>query len=271
LKPNISETIKEIKAEKFDLIIDLHNNLRTRLIKLACGIPSKTFIKLNFKKFLLTALKINILPHIHIVDRYFKATSGLGVVNDGEGLDYFSPSSKEELENINSVFSQSQFVAMAIGGQHFTKRMPVSKLSKIIEGTHSIVILLGGKDDILVAIELESLYPENVINLVGKLTLHQSAGVIKMASLLVTHDTGMMHIAAALKIPVVAIWGNTIPEFGMYPYYGNKEISYFNFEVKGLACRPCSKIGYRHCPKKHFNCMNLQDIEKILEVINRIG
>jgi heptosyltransferase-2 len=74
-----------------------------------------------------------------------------------------------------------------------------------------------------------------------------------------------MHIAAALQKKIISIWGNTVPSFGMYPYYGNKIVPQFMAEVKGLQCRPCSKIGFPSCPKKHFNCMNLQDVDKISE------
>jgi ADP-heptose:LPS heptosyltransferase len=85
-----------------------------------------------------------------------------------------------------------------------------------------------------------------------------------------------MHIAAAFRRPMVSVWGNTVPEFGMYPYYGpnymsnygGKELPYDIMEVKGLSCRPCSKIGYRKCPKGHFKCMEEQDIEKIVKSIN---
>jgi ADP-heptose:LPS heptosyltransferase len=72
-----------------------------------------------------------------------------------------------------------------------------------------------------------------------------------------------MHIAAAFKKPVVSVWGNTVPEFGMTPYYGNFKIRNSKFEIQNLSCRPCSKIGFKTCPKKHFNCMMLQDNEAI--------
>jgi len=76
-----------------------------------------------------------------------------------------------------------------------------------------------------------------------------------------------MHIAAALKKPVISIWGNTVPEFGMYPYLpGHEELSFIS-EVDGLKCRPCSKIGFKQCPKKHFKCMLDQDENRILQKV----
>lgn len=268
LKPNLNETISEIKAQKFDYIIDLHNNLRTFIIKNRSGVTSFSFDKLNFKKFLITRLKINKLPAVHIVDRYFNTVNKLGIENDMEGLDYFLPAPKETIyqkaENLKGI----NFISMAIGGQHSTKKMPLIKLKEIIAESNYPIAILGGKEDAQVASELENYFPEKIINLAGKLTLHESAGVVVLSKGLITHDTGMMHIAAALKKPVIAVWGNTIPEFGMSAYYGNHEVYLKNFEVHNLKCRPCSKLGYEKCPKGHFNCMTLQDANAIANSAN---
>ncbi len=268
LKPKLSDTLSEIKEEKYDRIIDLHNNLRTLVIKLRSGVPAFSFDKLNFKKYLLTNFKINRLPKMHIVDRYFETVASLGIVNDDDGLDYFNPASAAEILKDFEVPEDDEFITMAIGGQHATKRMPATKLLEIIAASHYKIAVIGGKEDIETAKLLETWHPEKIINLAGKLSLHQSAGLIALGKILVTHDTGMMHIAAALKKPIIAIWGNTIPEFGMYAYYGKQLVFNKNFEVQGLDCRPCSKLGFNKCPKRHFKCMNMQDTEQIAETIN---
>jgi ADP-heptose:LPS heptosyltransferase len=270
LKPKLSDTIEEIKSLKFDYIIDLHANLRTFLIKIRCGIPSYTFNKLNFNKFLLTTFKINTLPQVHIVDRYFLAVKKLNIVNDNEGLDYFYPISSSVLSQKFPELEVNPFVSMAIGGQHFTKRMPAAKLSEVIQYSDYKIVLLGGKEDVEVANDLEQKCAKKLINLVGKLNLDESAGVVNMSKALITHDTGMMHIAAALFKPVFAIWGNTVPQFGMQAYYGHKKVLFKNFEVLGLNCRPCSKLGFNQCPKGHFNCMNNQQTKLISDSINAL-
>ena len=267
LHPNLGETLSDIKQQTYDYIVDLHNNLRTLNIKSRTGIPSFAFDKLNFKKFLLTAFHLNRLPSIHIVDRYFNTIKSLGIMNDGDGLDYFSPASVDHLLTENQLLNH-EFITMAIGGQHATKRMPINKLSEIIDKTRYKVVLLGGKEDTMTGNALFEKHQDKVINFVGRLSVHESAGAVDRSRLLVTHDTGMMHIAAALKKPVMAIWGNTVPDFGMTPYYGNERVPTFNFEVDGLRCRPCSKLGYSKCPKGHFNCMNLQDTTRIADKIN---
>ena len=76
-----------------------------------------------------------------------------------------------------------------------------------------------------------------------------------------------MHIAAAFKKRIISIWGNTIPEFGMNPYYGEKQIRNYIFQIPNLSCRPCSKLGYDECPKGHFKCMNLINEKEIAAVI----
>ena len=88
--------------------------------------------------------------------------------------------------------------------------------------------------------------------------------------MIVSNDTGLMHIAAAFQIPVVSVWGNTVPAFGMYPYYGNQPTKHFEAEVNGLSCRPCSKIGHHKCPKGHFKCMELQDLHLINQKVQSL-
>ncbi len=113
-------------------------------------------------------------------------------------------------------------------------------------------MLLGGKEDSQAADEIEKVLGDKIINACGKYNLNQSASLVQQAEYIITHDTGLMHIASALKKKVISIWGNTVPEFGMYPYLTEFKI----IENKELSCRPCSKIGYNKCPKGHFKCMN---------------
>lgn len=116
------------------------------------------------------------------------------------------------------------------------------------------LILLGGKEDAAIAEQVYQFHKNKTINLCGKLNLNQSASIIQQANKVITSDTGLMHIAAAFKKDIISLWGNTIPEFGMGPYLAGKDSQIL--EVKGLSCRPCSKLGYKKCPKGHFKCMN---------------
>jgi ADP-heptose:LPS heptosyltransferase len=108
----------------------------------------------------------------------------------------------------------------------------------------------------------------NIFNGCGRFNINQSADILRQASKVITHDTGLMHIAAAFNKEIYSIWGNTVPEFGMYPYLTEGKGKSVTIQVKGLSCRPCSKIGYNKCPKKHFRCMLDIDLEKLAEMIN---
>ncbi|MBC7391368.1 MAG: glycosyltransferase family 9 protein, partial [Opitutaceae bacterium] len=111
LEDSLPKLISELTAEKFDLVIDLHNNLRTRIIKFILGIPSKSFEKLNWEKWQMVNLKKNKLPKIHIVDRYFKTVERLAVSYDGRGLDYFIPPKDEiQLKSLPETFQTGYYV-----------------------------------------------------------------------------------------------------------------------------------------------------------------
>lgn len=262
LADSIAETIAELKAEKFDYLIDLHNNLRSLRIKFALsGAKSFSFNKLNFKKWLLVNMHFNRMPGVHIVDRYLDTVQPLGVKNDKAGLDYFMP--ETVAQETQPLLPDMPFVAFVIGATHATKRLPKEKIASICKQISTQVVLLGGKTEQEDGAWIATQAGNHVVNMCGHLTLHQSAYAVKQSAWVITHDTGLMHIAAAFKKPIVSVWGNTVPELGMYPYFGDNKVNQLVAEVKGLSCRPCSKIGYAQCPKGHFNCMNQQDEGKI--------
>ena len=264
LEDSVINLIKELREERFDYVIDLHNNQRTWLIKAMLGVKSFSFDKINFEKWLMVNFKINRLPKVHIVDRYLATCKTLGVENDGEGLDYFI--SAEDEVNIQSfpVGFRNGYIGWVIGAKHATKRFPLNKIVNALLKISGPVVLMGGKEDADVGERIVELAGgKNIFNACGKYSLNQSASLVKQAHLIVANDTGLMHMAAAYKKPVISIWGNTIPEFGMTPYYGKNYLATGNksrqFEVSGLSCRPCSKLGYSACPKGHFKCMNMID------------
>lgn len=263
LKDSLSSSIKDLESEKFDHIVDLHHNLRTLLIKTRLGIPSSSFNKLNWKKWLLVNFKKNLMPPVHIVDRYMKTVEFLGVKNDYKGLDYFLTDTHELRLLLPP--SHQEYIALVIGAQHTTKRLPTEKLTELCRLIQQPVVLLGGPDDVQRGEEIMQAAGKHIFNGCGKFQLDQSAYLIKMAKRVVTHDTGLMHIAAAFKKPILSVWGNTVPEFGMFPYLV-KESS--EFQVKDLPCRPCSKIGFDQCPLKHFKCMNDIDLTNISNLAN---
>ncbi|WP_192823552.1 glycosyltransferase family 9 protein [Rufibacter sp. LB8] len=266
LEKSLKDLLAQLKAENYDLVLDLHNNLRTRILKSRLGVPARSFNKLNYRKWLLVKFKINQMPKVHIVDRYLDTAAPLGVKNDGKGLDYFIPAQDEVDLNTLPATHQNGYYAMAIGAQHYTKRLPIDRLIELCEKINAPIILLGGKEDAAVGAMIEMYFSTEpylsiqraqanptlaIYNACGKYNLNGSASLVRQATAVFSHDTGLMHIAAAFQNKIYSIWGNTVPEFGMYPYTQDFEV----LEVKNLYCRPCSKIGYSKCPERHFRCM----------------
>jgi ADP-heptose:LPS heptosyltransferase len=266
LEPNLGALIKKLNSEKFDVVIDLHNNIRSARVKFGISAPSYSFAKLNLAKWLMVRFRINTLPGLHIVDRYLSTVRPFGVNNDLEGLDYFIPENDEV--DISSIPFR-EYTGVVIGAAHATKRLPVVQLVALAGKIKGPIVLLGGKEDVEIGEQISRSDPARIFNACGKYNLSQSASLVKQARAIVSHDTGLMHIAAAFHKPIISVWGNTIPEFGMYPYVSAGEFSLMS-EVNGLACRPCSKIGYDKCPKGHFKCMEQQDLDKIAEAVNKL-
>lgn len=210
-------------------------------------------------------MKTNKLPNIHIVDRYFQAVKNLGVKNDLKGLDYFIPERDEVKSSDLPEGFRNAYVGWVIGGKHNTKIYPEEKVIEAIKQSNYQFILLGGPEDAEKGDRIAQACDSKVFNACGKYNLNQSASLVKQASKILTNDTGLMHIAAAFKKEIISFWGNTIPEFGMYPYLPGEEEKSTILEVKNLSCRPCSKIGFDKCPKGHFNCMKQIDKEQLLD------
>lgn len=262
IEKEITEVGESLKAENYDYVIDLHNNLRTQRLKGILKVKSFSFPKLNTKKFLLTQFKIDKMPDLHVVDRYFEAINKLGVKNDKEGLE-FHLNKDDNVEGL-----PQKFLAIAAGAKFFTKRMPLELLKEVVSNISTSIIILGGDADVEIGQRLEKV-AANVVSYCGKLSIGQSAFVLSKASTVLTADTGLMHITTAFKRPIVSVWGNTTPAFGMYPYMPLNNETCKLHEVK-LKCRPCSKIGYDKCPKVHFNCMKEQNSEAIITDIKEL-
>lgn len=262
LDGDLSRLTAALRAERFDHVVDLHANLRTLRMRLALGGRWSRFPKLNVEKWLLVNLKVNRLPHTHIVHRYMSAVAPLGVGYDGKGLDFFIRESDETqwLRQLPETF-RGGYVCLVPGAKFATKSIPVDKAADIVRRIARPVVILGGPSE---AGAGERIVAESgradVLHFCGKISLAVSAAALKHADSVIATDTGLMHIAAAFDKKIVSVWGNTVPEFGMYPFLSDAAphapvIS----EVRGLPCRPCSKIGYAQCPKGHFRCMHGQD------------
>jgi len=297
---DVDEVLPALRAERYDWVIDLHHNLRSLRVKLALGRPARSFDKLNLEKWLLVNTGLDWLPHTHIVHRYMATVAHLGVKYDGQGLDYFIPPDQEiHPADLDPRLAEGNYVAFVLGATHATKRLPPEKIADICARIDRPIVLLGGKAEMAAAEALTAdgaadggrwtadggrrtvdggretgwpsavRRPPSIVNACGRCSLHQSASLVRQAAVVLTHDTGLMHIAAALRKPIVSVWGSTVPKFGMYPLYPDGMDMNTSLEVSGLSCRPCSKIGYDRCPKGHFRCMVEIDVEQVVEAVEQ--
>jgi len=268
LNDSLIELKKELKTEKFDYVIDLHNNIRTLILKFYLGIKSKTYDKLRFQRQLLATFSLPLPKPNHVVNRYMKILDELGVKYDGKGLDFFMDQ-KDEIENDQLPEShRSGYIAFVMGGTAYTKMLPIHKMIELCDKINRPIILIGGKEDFVNGEKISDFFNKSknsepyevglkalnkktqIFNGCGKFNIGQSAYLVKEADAVFSHDTGFAHISAAFEKTIFGIWGGTVPLY-FYPF----ETKFTLLENKTLKCRPCSKNGKNSCPKKHFKCM----------------
>lgn len=265
IQRSTNEVIRELKDEGYDYIVDLHNNLRSSRVKSALKSLAFTFEKYNWQKWLLVNFGIDKMPDLHIVDRYMATTKAFGIKDDGEGLDYFIPPGAEVPENQVPSSHREGFTAVVIGAAHWRKKPRIAQYISLCEGLSGPVALLGGPEDKADGEEIAAPFRGRVWNAAGAFDLHGSADLVRRARLVVTPDTGLMHIAAAFQKPIVSLWGATVPRFGMYPYRNNALNAMI--QADHLTRRPCSKLGTR-CKYKPCRCIDELPLQKAVEEAN---
>jgi ADP-heptose:LPS heptosyltransferase len=304
---NEQELLLELHQLAFDGIIDLQSNWRTlkwkfRLAPPGSGVFFRRFKKNNFQKWWMVQTKSKPSRFLHTVQKYAKLLEPWGIQDDGLGLDWsFDPALKTLPDGVT--FLQQELgwaprlrvTAIAIGAQHATKCLPKEKVLALCNLLDGPILLLGGPQDKALAEQIlqSANHRRDMAHGCGRWTLQQSAKALSECACLITPDTGMMHIGAALGIKLLVVWGNTVPEFGMHPWLphnqGHPQLTNVlkhgsplkpsviepmeqtlpeYFEVD-LACRPCSKLGHASCPRGHFDCMMKQDIGLIASTAQR--
>ncbi len=244
---DVKGTIKKLKEKKYDLCVDLQNNLRSKKIRRKLKTEEAVFTKPTFEKFMLVHFKKNYFGGIFPIPfRYAQAVKNLTL--DGKGLDLFLP---EKIET--AIEPSKKRIGFCPGAKHFTKRYPpeyYSELGRLLSEAGFEIVIFGGKDDLNICNEVAKEIPGS-INLCNSNELFKTAANIKLCTAVVCNDSGLMHVASAVGTPVIAIFGSTVKEFGFVPF-GVKNII---LENNNLTCRPCTHIGRAECKKGHFDCM----------------
>ena len=159
-------------------------------------------------------------------------------------------------------------IVLAPGAHHATKRWPVAKWAELaaqLDEKGASITLVGGPSDVEICTAVEQAAGVAITRADGAETLAETIEVLDRADVLVSNDSGVMHLAAARRVPVVAIFGSTVKELGFAPYGVRHTIVEHD-----VSCRPCSHIGRARCPKGHFLCMESIPPTQVLEAIERI-
>ncbi|MCL5030325.1 MAG: glycosyltransferase family 9 protein [Bacteroidetes bacterium] len=237
----------QLAKTKYDFVVDLQNNFRSAEIRKIIKTPSVRFNKRTVDKFLLVKFKINRLKNApQIPVRYAEALDHFKL--DEDGLDLFLPSDLKP-----KLYDEKVLIGFAPGSKHYTKMWPKDfyiELGNKLTNDGFKIVLFGGENDLQTCYDISKKIP-NSINQCSNGNILMTAVDLKKCSAIVCNDSGLMHVASALKIPTLAFFGSTVKEFGFTPYKSKSII----YENESLNCRPCTHIGREDCPKKHFNCM----------------
>jgi heptosyltransferase-2 len=272
---------KKIFSEKYDIILDIHNNIRSKFIRYGYGIPifSKSrILKINknqFIRFLLVHFKINLYPKPShkirkVWQKYVLTAQPLGINYAGNKIALFFTLVEESFaENyLKKHKIKEKFIVVAPGAKHLTKRWPPDFFAKLIKKLNLEFdlrfLLVGGSEDEKIEKEImNDIDSDKVVSIIGKTSILQTAALIKRASCFIGNDSGLVHVASAFGVPTIAIFGSTVEAFGFFPENPNAVV----VENKGLICRPCTHIGKKKCPKNHFKCLKEIEIEDIINIL----
>jgi len=269
-----AEIIRKIRKHAYDMVVDLQGNIKSRLFSFFSGSRFRTRSSMmRFRRFMLVQFRINLYRNIIPVPiRFLNAVRKWGVSDDGKGPDLFINSKLEErfatrIEKDAGPNTQG-FIVLAPGAGRATKRWPADKYSELAKyflNRGYVIALVGGEEDRSVGREIQDLLKNPVADYIGQLSLQETAIVLKKADLVVTNDTGVMHMAAALDRKIVSLFGPTTVHLGFFPFRASAVVI-----EKDIPCRPCSFHGTDQCPRRHFNCMLSIDSREVVREADRL-
>jgi lipopolysaccharide heptosyltransferase II len=253
----LRDLARQLRAQRYTHLLDLHDSIRSRLLRALVPGAWSTYPKHRLARAMLIYTKRDYYRDSRPVpERYFDAARSLGLVPDGEPPDFFLAAEAQvetEAWLARAAARPGRLIALAPGAAHATKRWPVEHwralTRQLLEQDFSIVIV-GGAEDARLADSIANGDQGRLLNAAGRFGLQGTGALLRRAAILVSNDTGVMHMAAAVGTPVVALFGPTVRPFGFFPYTSRAEV----IEL-GLGCRPCSSKGGPHCPLGHHRCM----------------
>jgi heptosyltransferase-2 len=267
-----------IRRERYDLIIDIHDSIRSRLLSLGTG-RSVRVDKRKVARWLLVNFKRDMYATFggapSVAERYLETVRPFGVQDDGGGLEvHVPPETQERVESAlreRGVPPGSRAIGICPSAKHANKMWLKERFAEtataLAQRHDAPVIIFGSAEEAVrcdeIAAMVEAASPATrVLSLAGSLSLLETAAAMDHCSIVVTNDSGLMHIAAARKRKVVALFGPTVRQFGFFPFGTTSTV----VEHPMLSCRPCTHIGLPNCPRGHFRCMRELESETVLRV-----
>ncbi len=263
--------LTRLRGDSYDIAFVPHRSLRSALLVRLAGIKLRIGFHTSAGRMFLNRL-VHYDKHSHEVQRNLALLRAVGVVHSEQVLPELHPSEEDRRrvdDFLASVHSGGRLIAMAPGTVWNTKRWLPDRFAELARRLSSAdweIVLLGGDEDVELCADVASAAAGRAYVAAGMLTLLQSAELLRRCAGLVCNDSAPMHLAVAVRTPVVAIFGATVPEFGFSPL-GSSDIV---IETKGLSCRPCSIHGGDECPIASFDCMYDISVERVYESFMRI-
>lgn len=257
----------------YDYIVDIQTNFRSKYL---CKRSKAKIYQWNlprFRRWFLVKWKWNLLENYPPVPiRYLSAVEELGVKDDGAGLEYYySDEAKLKIDVFwnEKGLKDAKVAVLAPGAKWFTKRWGVEKFietgKKLLNSGFKSLFVLGSGEEESFCHRVCNGIGGDCYNFAGKTDFDEAASIIERCSVFIGNDSGLGHLAAAVKTPSVVIFGSTVKEFGFFPFRNRSIVL-----EKDIDCRPCSHIGRNSCPKKHFRCMEDIQVDECIDAVRKL-
>lgn len=264
---SIADLARRLRGLRATRGLDLHGSMRSVALRWLVPTRWSSYSKRKFARTVLIAGKISLYEtHVPVAERYFEAARDLDVQADGGPPEFFL--GREARERVDRWLAErgvtEPFAALAPGAAHATKRWPMRHwrtLSERLTRARFGLVAVGGPEDR----DLARAIAPGIVNAAGEFTLQETGACLARAAVLVSGDTGVMHMATGVNTPVVALFGPTVKAFGFFPYA--RRAAVVEHEI---SCRPCSAMGTEICPLGHHRCLEDLSPDQVAAAVERL-
>jgi len=270
----LTSLAEDLRERRFTHILDLHGSLRTRMLRFLVPGRWSRYQKYRLAREILIRYKKNVYPrYAPVPERYFDAASSLGVKPDGGPPEFFlQGQAREDAATwlaTGGLSLERGLVAVAPGAAHNTKRWPAEYWRELVERLTALgfaIVVVGGPEDLALGNAVAEAGGTLAANAAGKFGLQGTGALLARCQVVVSGDTGIMHMATGVNTPVVALFGPTVRAFGFFPYSTRAVVL-----ERDLDCRPCTAWGTERCPLGHHRCLRDIAAGDVEQVVRRMA